>query len=393
MKILVAAASFSTNISGVQRHALNLVRCLLARPEIRSVCFVVAPWQKTLMSAANLAPDPRLTTYVAEMERHSLARNVWYYRALPQLTRRLEADLVHLTYPVPVNTAAHSCPTVVTLHDLYPYEIPANFGFPKFFFNRIVLQQCLRSVDAIACVSDATMMRLRQYFPSTSRKCERIYNCVESEDLAGEEVPLSDWRGAPFLLSIAQHRRNKNIPLLVRTYDRLRRSGQILSGTELIIVGIKGPETPSLHRLVSKLNLKGRVHFLEGLSEAELRWCYRRCAALVAPSITEGFGLPVAEGLLAGCRIIASDIPAHREIGGDRCTLVRLGNHDEEKLASAIQAVLRMPEPQPIALAQLTSAVLAEQYVGLYRRVIVASGPRSAVAPAMMVAASERRSQ
>ena len=39
--------------------------------------------------------------------------------------------------PCPSMAASFSCPTVVTLHDLYPYEIPLNFGFPKFIFNRV----------------------------------------------------------------------------------------------------------------------------------------------------------------------------------------------------------------------------------------------------------------
>jgi hypothetical protein len=55
-----------------------------------------------------------------------------------------------------------ACPTMVTLHDLYPYEMPMNFGFPKFIFNRMVLQQCLRNTDAIACVSETTLFRLKQ---------------------------------------------------------------------------------------------------------------------------------------------------------------------------------------------------------------------------------------
>lgn len=392
MRILVAAVSFAANISGVQRHALNLARCLLAQPEIRSVFFVVAPWQRALMDAAALAPDPRLTPYEVEMPRHAAGRNAWYYRALPQLASKLQADVVHLTCPMPVNAAAYPCPTVVTLHDLYPCEIPMNFGFPKFLFNRIVLQQCLRSADAIACVSDATMMGLAQYFPKTSQRAVRVYNCVEPADLAGEESPIARWLGEPFLLSIAQHRRNKNIPLLVRTYDRLLGLKQIPSAMKLVVVGINGPETPALHRLVAERGLKGRVHFLEGLSEAELRWCYRHCEALVAPSITEGFGLPVAEGLLMGCRIICSDIPAHREIGGDRCTFVRLGDDAEEELAVAICAALRIAKPQPVVLPQFTAAVLGEQYAGLYRQLVAASAITSAVSPAAVVAAPERRS-
>ena len=59
------------------------------------------------------------------------------------------------------------CPTVVTLHDLYPYEIPQNFRFPHVLVNRFILKQCLSNVDAIACVSDTTIECLRQYVSSS----------------------------------------------------------------------------------------------------------------------------------------------------------------------------------------------------------------------------------
>lgn len=35
------------------------------------------------------------------------------------------------------------------------------------------------------------------------------------------------------------------------------------------------------------------------------------------PSLMEGFGLPVLEAMANKCLVLASDIPAHREIAGD----------------------------------------------------------------------------
>jgi glycosyltransferase involved in cell wall biosynthesis len=134
----------------------------------------------------------------------------------------------------------------------------------------------------------------------------------------------------------------------------------------LVIVGITGPETIHIQQLVSDLGLNSRVRFLEGLPEAGLQWCYRRCELLVSPSITEGFGLPIAEGLLAGCRIICSDIPAHREIGDGRCRFVMLREGAEETLAAAIVAGLQDPKRQPTVLPQLSGPVLAKQYISLY---------------------------
>jgi glycosyltransferase involved in cell wall biosynthesis len=374
MKILIAAASYSSQISGLQRHAFNVVRCLLQLPELSAVHLVVAPWQRAMVEEAAFDPDPRLTVHIAEMEPSSFSRNLWYYRELPALAARVRADVVHLTFPMPVDGGSFDCPTVVTLHDLYPYEIPQNFGYPKCIFNRLVLQQCLRNVDAIACVSDITDVLLRRYAPAaTGRKTTRIYNCVEAEPLCAQESPIPGWQDEPFLLCVAQHRRNKNIPLLLRTFDRLLKRKEIDSQTKLLVIGIAGPESRNIHRLVSSLRLEERIHFFEGLSEPELQWCYRRCEALVTPSITEGFGLPVAEALLAGCRVICSDIPAFREVGGDHCRFVDLRGDAEATLAEAVVSTLQQPAQKPISLPQFSSSLLANQYLGLYRGLIASA--------------------
>jgi glycosyltransferase involved in cell wall biosynthesis len=104
-----------------------------------------------------------------------------------------------------------------------------------------------------------------------------------------------------------------------------------------------------------------------------LQWCYLNCEALVAPSLTEGFGLPVAEALLAGCRVVCSDIPAHREVGEGHCRFVPLNDLAEESFAAVITAVLQQPRPQPLSLPQYSAPVLARQYVGLYQRLIASA--------------------
>jgi glycosyltransferase involved in cell wall biosynthesis len=368
MKILVAAAAFSPEMSGVQRHAFNLVRCLLRCPEITSVHLAIAPWQSRLVASSGLVTGERLRIDVAEMDRGSLSRNLWYYRGLPALARAEHADLVHLAYPVPVNASAYSCPVVVTLHDLYPYEIPLNFGLRQIVFNRAILQQCLRGVDAIACVSQTTRQRLRQFAPARVwRKAVRIYNCVELVATSSPHSPIPGWQGEPFLLCVAQHRRNKNIPFLLRVFAGLLRNPETPQGLQLVIVGIRGPETSRILRCISRLRLQQHVHLLEGLSDAELQWCYTHCELLAAPSLTEGFGLPVAEALLAGCRVVCSSIAAFREIGGSHCRYVPLEKDGETAFAAAIAQALRAPSTPPVSLPQLSSRVLARQYIDLYR--------------------------
>jgi glycosyltransferase involved in cell wall biosynthesis len=303
------------------------------------------------------------------MNRGVLSRNGWFYRELPPLVARIRPDVLHLTYPVPLDRRSTGIPTVVTLHDLYPFDIPENFGLPKGFFNRFVLRQCLRNADAIACVSDTTLDRMKQHLPRELwDKALRIHNCVEPVFKCASHAPLPVLEDGRFLLSVAQHRSNKNIPLLIEAFQYLAKHSRLSAETKLLIIGIRGPETSLIQRLISRPELAGRVHLLEGLTDAELQWCYRNCELLVAPSRIEGFGLPVAEALLAGCRVICSDIPAFREIDETHCNFVRLGSRAAENLASNIVIALQQARPNSIELPKFSAQVVGAQYMGLYRR-------------------------
>jgi glycosyltransferase involved in cell wall biosynthesis len=315
--------------------------------------------------------DPRLQFLSLRIDAGVISRNLWHYVTLPSLVAQLEPDIIHFAYPVPVNIRAFNCPTVVTLHDLYPYDIPRNFGFPKVVFNRLILNQCLRTVDAIACVSDSTLHRLDAFAPRLAlQKASTIYNCVEPASSIAEDGPIAKWNGEPFFLLVAQHRRNKNILLTLRIFERLLRDKSIAPETRLVIIGIEGPETASINAFLSEANLTRKVVLLHGVSDAQLQWCYQRCELLLAPSIVEGFGLPIAEALFHGCRIVCSDIAAFRELGGEHCRYVPLGPSVEEDFAKAIREVRCNPRKAPVALPQLSAPVIAEQYLQLYQRLL-----------------------
>jgi glycosyltransferase involved in cell wall biosynthesis len=376
MNILLVAASFSPYLSGVQRHAFNVARSLLTHSEVTGVHLALAPWQRELVRGSGLEPNARLSVHVAPMKPSPLSRNLWYYSQLPVMAAQLGVDVVHLAYPVPVNAHAFACPTVVTLHDLYPYEIPANFGFAKAVFNRIILQQCLRGVDSIVCVSEITRLRLSNYVsPSISRKALRIYNCVEAEPQCASESAIRDWQGEPFFLCVAQHRRNKNIPFLLSVFERLLRDGCIDPAMRLLIVGMPGPETYRIQRAIKRAELGKSILLMEGLSDPQLQWCYRNCEMVLAPSTVEGFGLPVVEAILAGAKVVCSDIPAFREIGGKYCSYVPLGKSMEEAFAKTILATMQ-ERGVSVSLPLFSTSVIAEQYVSLYRGLLTNAGAR-----------------
>lgn len=371
MRILIAAVSAASELSGVQRHAFNVASCLLSLPEIASVDLIIAPWQAHMTAAHAPAEAGRLQVHVEEIRNTVVARNIWFYNRLPSLARSLNVDLVHVCYPVPLQREAFHCPVVVTLHDFYPYEAPRNFGWIKAWLNRRVLQQCLRNADRVACVSDATIAALKMHAaPCIWRKVSRVYNSVGLAGVGSHQPEGLLPAAVPFLLCVAQHRHNKNIGLALRSFHLLLRRRAIDAKTRFLLVGIPGPETPHIQRLIEELGLRGLVILTEGLPDEALLWCYQHCAALVMPSFTEGFGLPAVEAQLAGCAVICSDIPVLREVGGDRCTFVPLVGNAVAAFANALSESLNRPRPEPVLLPQFCTAQIAREYFALYHEML-----------------------
>ncbi len=368
MRLVLAAVSSNRQLSGVTRHAANLARCLLLHSRIEAIHLIAAPWEVPLLRDAIAVEDPRLHLHNVHLDEYSLARNLWYYSDLPEIAAQLGADVVHLSYPSPVNRRRMHCPVVVTVHDLYAQDIPENFGFPKVIFNRLVFRQSLRAADALTCVSNATLERLRSWAPAMAAKATRIYNCVEPTQVRIGRSPVPRCRNVPFLLCVAQHRRNKNIVLAVQTLAKMLREKSVHAETMLLVVGMAGPETETIERCIEAEGVGQNVLLLSGISETELQWCYRNCEALLAPSLMEGFGLPVAEGLLGGCRIVCSDIAPFRELGGVHCRYFALGAGEEERFAEAIRVTLQQPRTGPVALPQISGKVIAGESMALYER-------------------------
>lgn len=64
-------------------------------------------------------------------------------------------------------------------------------------------------------------------------------------------------------------------------------------------------------------DVNGRIHFLHSVTDEELAWYYRHCAATIYPSRYEGWGLPVAESLGHGRLCLASQATSIPEISDD----------------------------------------------------------------------------
>jgi glycosyltransferase involved in cell wall biosynthesis len=73
--------------------------------------------------------------------------------------------------------------------------------------------------------------------------------------------------------------------------------------------------------LMREPRLGSRVLHLGYRSPLEVRALFQDCVALVFPSLFEGFGMPVAEAIIAGKPVACSNVTSLPEIGGDAAVM------------------------------------------------------------------------
>jgi glycosyltransferase involved in cell wall biosynthesis len=318
---------------------------------------VLGEWQREYFEACYQFESKIEIQYVSISNR-ALVRNRWYSSGLVELCRSLSADVLHATFPIPLGRKGWNCKVVGTVHDLYAFDAPENFGYPNVWFNQAAFRVFLRSVERLSCVSDTTRKRLAERFPETGRlQPTVIFNAVPPP--IDPEPP--DWiiAGKPYFLCVAQHRRNKNLGRVIEAFARLGPGGRLLR-----IVGENGPETESLRRLVVRLGVRDSVEFRSGLTENELACLYRHALALVSPSLAEGFCLPAIEAAQYVCPTIVSDLPVFREIAADADVFVN--PYSIESIACALGDFATLQPRVRRGAEAFGISALADQYQALY---------------------------
>jgi glycosyltransferase involved in cell wall biosynthesis len=162
----------------------------------------------------------------------------------------------------------------------------------------------LRRSDRVICLSEQEAAMLLRDFPWAAERVSVIPPAVDVQPLT-EAEPFPEERVVVF--SAGRLERYKNVDLVVEAM------AQLDSRFVLRITG-DGPARPFLERRIKELRLGDRAMLLGRVADNELNRWFRTASVYVSMSDFESFGITVLEALAAGSRVVASDIPAHREI-------------------------------------------------------------------------------
>lgn len=121
----------------------------------------------------------------------------------------------------------------------------------------------------------------------------------------------------PYFVMLGTIEARKNHLMILQAWRQLvQQLGS--AAPRLVVIGQRGWECEQVIDLLERCEaLRGAVIEMNGCSDADVAWYLRHAQALLFPSFAEGFGMPLVEALQMGTPVIASDLPAFREIAGD----------------------------------------------------------------------------
>jgi glycosyltransferase involved in cell wall biosynthesis len=296
--------------SGIGRYLRNLFPLLLPLVEADTV----RVWgRRAVMGEAGWLDDPRVRMVETEAQIYSVSEQLLAAKA----GIRGEADGVlwvpHFNAPL-----WYAGRMVVTIHDIAPLAMPQILGSRvKRAYARLLIERAVQQAAAILCVSAFTQRELVETLHVPVAKTTVTLPGLDA-DWPASAVRHVEVDGLPYLLFVGNVKPNKNVAALLEALTMvLERIPH-----RLVIVGrVHGMGTGDAAVVRRAEALGGRVRFAGEVDDATLQRLYAGAAALVMPSLYEGFGLPLLEAMQLGCPVLAATGSSLPEVAGEAALL------------------------------------------------------------------------
>lgn len=199
-------------------------------------------------------------------------------------------------------------------------------------------------------VSEKTRNDLEKYLGFKPKTSEVVYNGfhqpfyaipkVEARREFGVKVNLDLSQG--YILHVGGNLWYKNRKGVLETYYAWRASAS--GHLPMIFIG-EQPDDTLRNVAESQPRYSSDVHWLSGISDADVRLAYSGATVLLFPSLGEGFGWPIAEALVSGTPVITTDLPPMNEVAGTVGFLIpRRPVKDSDARQWAISAAAKLDE-------------------------------------------------
>ncbi|MEN9327557.1 MAG: hypothetical protein RI947_365 [Candidatus Parcubacteria bacterium] len=293
---------------------------------------------KSDLSAIQLPKDKFIIRPVPYLW-HTFGEQLGFCRAL--MADNL--DLMHFTYfSYPI---LYTRKFISTIHDMILLQHKtgkasmhsnAYYELKHMVFRHVFATQVKRSLGIITPTNTVKDQIISTFGDQYKNKINTIYEGLDYK--LTEAKPNQKLRALykkPFFMYVGNFYPHKNIEQLVRAFE------SIDNQYDLILIGPDDYFSHHTARIVKQLSLSDRVHMVHNVSEEDLVFYYKNAEALVHPSLSEGFGLPLVEAAYFDLPVIASNIPVFRELLGNQ--YLRFDPHDSASITKTMNQHLHKP--------------------------------------------------
>ena len=264
---------------------------------------------------------PKLTNHIFKADHKNIKiitprkfynKHYWRFRGINPQLDNLNIDIYHgLSNEIPYKMNIKS---VVTIHDLLFLKYPSFYNYIDRKIYYIKSKLACEYANKIIATSKQTKADIINYFNINEDKIHVIYqSCNQafinhSNDHTYDTFNQKELKD-PFILYVGSIEKRKNLIFLLKAIKKIKE-------IKLICVGKKGNYYQKVAQFIDHNQLKHKVKFLNIHDSEKLAHIYRHSRGLVYPSIDEGFGIPIIEGMYSKIPVITSNQPIFKEIGG-----------------------------------------------------------------------------
>ncbi len=324
---------------GIGRLTRDLIAALAQQDtQTQYRLFVAGATRNTLPAL----PAPNFSWHPIPLSPTWLAR-LWHRANIPLPVNWFtgKVDLYHATdFVLPPVSA--SIKTIVTVHDLSFVRVPQTASPTlKAYLDKVVPDSILRATHVIAD-SQATKNDIIALYGTAPEKITVLLSGIDARfrRVADEHLHAAIRQKyqigtAPYLLCVGTVQPRKNYSRVIQALAQLRAQNYDVS---LVIAGGKGWLEDEMYQTIARTAMHDHVHLIGFADDADLPILYSAAACVVFPSLYEGFGFPVLEGMACGTPVITANVSSLPEVAGDAALLINPLDIDE--LVAALQRIL-----------------------------------------------------